>query len=80
MALRTCNAPLDRTVCLTDGLNATGLTVLEERDSLAVLKLMVAVVRGYRCWYESRVIPFESKYRLAHYRAVVQLGRVGLRA
>lgn len=47
MALRTCNAPLDRTVCLTDGLKATGLTVLDESDSLAVLKLMIVVVRRF---------------------------------
>ncbi len=42
VALCTCNAPLERTVCLTDGLNATGETILEDRDSFAVLKLMFA--------------------------------------
>lgn len=43
VALCTCSAPLERTVCLTDGLNATGVTNLEDKDNFAVLKLMLAV-------------------------------------
>ena len=43
VALCTCNAPLERTVCLTDGLNATVVTNFEDKDSFAVLKLMFAV-------------------------------------
>lgn len=47
VALRTCSAPLDRTVCLT-GLWATDVTSLEVRDTFGVLKLIVVVQLRFR--------------------------------
>ena len=56
MAFCTCRAPLDRTVCLTAGLWATGDTSLEDNDICAVLKLIfvknMRVVLGLNCTQE----------------------------